>query len=161
MLSSQNQGGAAAGHDPVLQAVIADDLQAYNNASWVRSLNQSIQWVNDTSAMVTYRMRGSNESLSYVAQYTRFESMSKATKYVSSIDQGYNETNIFQLSNIPALTTASSLNTHQAYLSATKTSPATIAFIKTQGDQETSPASYIIQVNDVVTTFNATLSKTS
>lgn len=161
-LLPQNQSGSAGiGHDAVLQAVIKDDLQAYNNASWVRSLNQSVQWVNDTSAMVTYRMSGSNESLTYTAQYTRFGSVSDATNYVSSINQGYNETDIRQLNSFPALTTASSFNTHQAYLSVTKTLPTTISWIKTQGDQPTSPASYITQVNDVVTTFNATLSRTS
>ena len=156
----QNPAGQG-GHDAVLQAVIQDDLQAYNNASWVRSLNQSIQWINDTSAMVTYRMGGSNLSLSYTAQYTKFGSVTEATAYVNSINQGYNETNIVQLLNYPALTTASSMNTHQAYLSVTKNAPTTISWIKTQGDQPTSPASYIIQVNDVVTTFNATLSRTS
>ena len=159
-LLPQNRSGSA-GHDAVLQAVIEDDLQAYNNVSSVRQLNQSIQWVNDTSAMVTYRMSGSNLSLSYTAKYTRFGSVAEASAYVSSINEGYNETSIVQQANFPALTTASSYNTHQAYQSITHNLPTPISYIKTQGDQPTSPASYIIQVNDVVTTFNATLSRTS
>jgi hypothetical protein len=159
-LLPQNRSGST-GHDAVLQAVMEDDLQAYNNVSWVRQLNQSIQWVNDTSAMVTYRMSGSNLSLSYTAQYTRFGSVAEASAYVRSINQGYNETSIVQQANFPALTTASSYNTHQAYQSVAHNLPTTISYIKTQGDQPTSPASYIIQVNDVVTTFNATLSRTS
>jgi outer membrane murein-binding lipoprotein Lpp len=90
--SKQNQSTSqAASHDPVLQAVINDDFQAYNNASWVRTLNplnQSIQWVNATTATVTYKVGGTNVSLTYSAQYTKFASASDASNYVSSINQG-------------------------------------------------------------------------
>ena len=71
---STSQSASSTTHDPVLQAVINDDLQAYNNASWVRTLNQSIQWVNATTAMVTYRVTNPNESLAYTAQYVKFAS---------------------------------------------------------------------------------------
>ncbi|HYC20298.1 MAG TPA: hypothetical protein VEF35_06765 [Candidatus Bathyarchaeia archaeon] len=162
--NTQNQSTSQSGsttHDPVLQAVINDDLQAYNNASWIRTLNQTIQWINATNAMVTYKITNPNESLTYTAQYTKFASASDASNYVSSIGQGYNATTAAQLINLPALWTASSANTHESYLSVTNRLPSTTAYIKMQGDQPTSPASYIIQVNDVVTTFNATLQQAS
>jgi outer membrane murein-binding lipoprotein Lpp len=161
--STQNtsQTASSTTHDPVLQAVINDDLQAYNNATWVRTLNQSIQWVNATTAMVTYRVSNQNESLVYTATYTKFSSVSDASNYVSSINQGYNATTAVELTNFPALTTASSTNTHQSYLSVTGSLPSTNSYIKMQGDQPTSPASYIIQVSDVVITFNATLQEAS
>jgi outer membrane murein-binding lipoprotein Lpp len=162
---STSQSASSTTHDPVLQAVINDDLQAYNNASWVRTLNQSIQWINATSAMVTYRVTNPNAkptlSLTYTAQYTKFASVFDASNYVTSIDQGYNATTAAELVNFPALTTASSTNTHQSYLSVTKSLPSTVSYIKMQGDQPTSPASYIIQVSNVVITFNATLNEGS
>jgi outer membrane murein-binding lipoprotein Lpp len=158
---STSQAASSTTHDPVLQAVINDDLQAYNNATWVRTLNQSIQWVNATSAMVTYRLGGTNESLTYTAQYTKFASASDASSYVSSINQGYNATTAAELTFFPALTTASSLNTHQSYLGVTQSLPSTNSYIKMQGDQPTSPASYIIQVGDVVIAFNTTLQQAS
>jgi hypothetical protein len=111
--------------------------------------------------MVTYRVAGTNESLTYTAQYTKFPSESDASSYVSSINQGYNATTAAELTFFPALTTASSINTHQSYLNVTNSLPSTNSYIKMQGDQPTSPASYIIQVNDVVITFNATLTETS
>jgi outer membrane murein-binding lipoprotein Lpp len=161
--STQNtsQSASSQTHDPVLQAVLNDDLQAYNNATWVRQLNQSIQWVNATSAMVTYRVSNPNESLMYTAQYTKFASKSDASDYVNSINQGYNATTATELINFPALTTASSTNTHQSYLSVTGSLPSLNSYIKMQSDQPTSPASYIIQVGEVVITFNATLTETS
>ena len=161
--STQNtsQSASSTTHDPVLQAVINDDLQAYNNASWVRTLNQTIQWINATNAMVTYRVTNPNESLTYTAQYVKFASESDASNYVNSIDQGYNATTAAELVNFPALTTASSTNTHQSYLGVANSLPSTVSYIKMQGDQPTSPASYIIQVSDVVTTFNATLQQAS
>ena len=161
--STQNtsQSASSTTHDPVLQAVINDDLQAYNSATWVRTLNQTVEWVNATTAMVTYKMSGTNESLTYTAQYTKFASTSDATNYVNSISQGYNATTAAELEAFPALTTASSTNTHQSYLNVTNSLPSTNSYIKMQGDQPTSPASYIIQVGEVVTTFNATLQETS
>jgi len=157
--TSQSTNGTT--RDPVLQAVINDDLQAYNNATWVRTLNQSIQWINATSAMVTYRVTGQNASLTYTAQYTKFASESDASHYVNSIDQGYNATTIAEAVNFPALTIISSTNTHQSYLSVANSLPSTTSYIKMQGDQPTSPASYIIQVGDVVITYNATLQQAS
>jgi outer membrane murein-binding lipoprotein Lpp len=163
--STQNtsQSASSTTHDPVLQAVINDDLQAYNNASWVRTLNQTIQWINATNAMVTYKVGGTNVSLTYTAQYTKFASASDASNYISSINQGYNGTTTQQLLYDPVLTTASSGNTHQSYLSVANSPPSTFSYIKMPGEQPTyfSPASYIIQVGDVVTTFNATLQQTS
>ncbi|MGB9370356.1 MAG: hypothetical protein WCB79_00235 [Halobacteriota archaeon] len=160
---STSQSTSGTTHDPVLQAVINDDLQAYNNASWVRTLNQSVQWVNATTAMVTYRLGGTNRSLTYTAQYTKFASTSDANSYVSSINQGYNFTTAADLINNPVLTTASSGNTHQSYLSVANSLPSTVSYIKMQSEQPTffSPASYIIQVSEVVTTFNATLQQAS
>jgi hypothetical protein len=111
--------------------------------------------------MVTYRVAGTNESLTYTAQYTKFASVSDASNYVNSINQGYNATTAAELIGFPALTTASSANTHQSYLSVTKSLPSTSSYIKMQGDQPTSPASYIIQVGEVVITFNATLQQAS
>jgi len=158
---STSQAASSTTHDPVLQAAINDDLQAFNNATWVRSLNQSIQWVNATTATVTYRVSGTNRSLTYTAQYTKYASASDASNYVSSINQGYSATTAVQLINNPVLTTASSGNTHQSYLGVTNGLPSTVSYIKMQSDQPTSPASYIIQVGDVVTTFNATLQEAS
>ena len=158
---STSQSAGSTTHDPVLQAVINDDLQAFNNATWVRTLHQSIQWVNATTATVTYTMTGTNASLTYTAQYTKFASASDASNYVSSINQGYNATTAAELINNPVLTTASSYNTHQSYLSVRNSLPSTVSYIKMQGDQPTSPASYIVQVSDVVTTFNATLQEAS
>lgn len=161
--STQNtsQSASSTTHDPVLQAVISDDLQAYNGATWVRTLNQSIQWVNATTAMVTYRVAGTNESLTYTARSTKFASVSDASNYVNTINQGYNATTAAELIGFPALTTASSANTHQSYLSVTNSLPNTSSYIKMQGDQPTSPASYIIQVGEVVITYNATLQQAS
>jgi hypothetical protein len=158
---SASQSASSTTHDPLLQAVINDDLQAYNSATWVRTLNQSIQWLNATSAMVTYRITGSNESLRYAAKYIKFASTSDANNYVDSINKGYDTAALPQLQFFPALTTASSWNTHQNYVSVAKSPPTTNVLIKMQGDQPTSPASYIIQVGDAVITFNATLNRTS
>ena len=153
--ASQSTSGSTS-HDAVLQAVISDDLQAYNNAQWVRALNQSVQWINATTAMVTYRMSNPTQSLNYTATYTKFGSTSLASNYVSSINQGYNSTSAAQLIGFPALTTASSLNDHKNYLNVTQSLPSTNSYIKMALNSPTAPASYIIQVDDVVITFNAT-----
>lgn len=155
--SAQSTSGGTS-HDAVLQAVISDDLQAYNSAQWVRSLNQSVQWVNATTAMVTYKMSNQNRSLNYTANYTKLGSIAKANEYVSSVSQGYNATSAAQLIGFPALTTASSLNEHKHYLNTTQSLPSTNSYIKMERDSPTAPASYIIQVDDVVITFNATFS---
>jgi outer membrane murein-binding lipoprotein Lpp len=143
-------------HDAVLQAVISDDLQAYDSAQWVRALNQSVQWVNATTAMVTYKMSNPTKNLNYTANYTRLGSIAKASEYVSSISQGYNATSAAQLIGFPALATASSLNEHKYFLNVTQRLPSTNSYIKMERDSPTAPASYIIQVDDVVITFNAT-----
>lgn len=155
--SAQSTSGGTS-HDAVIQAVISDDLQAYNSAQWVRSLNQSVQWVNATTAMVTYKMSNQNRSLNYTANYTKLGSIAKANEYVSSVSQGYNATSAAQLIGFPALTTASSLNEHKHYLNTTQSLPSTNSYIKMERDSPTAPASYIIQVDDVVITFNATFS---
>src|SRR5659263_328537 len=121
--SAQSTSGGTS-HDAVIQAVISDDLKAYNSAQWVRSLNQSVQWVNATTAMVTYKMSNQNRSLNYTANYTKLGSIAKANEYVSSISQGYNATSAAQL-GFPALTTASSLNEHKHYLNVTQSLPST------------------------------------
>jgi hypothetical protein len=156
--ASQSTSGSIS-HDTVLQAVIRDDLQAYNSSQWVRALNQSVQWVNATTAMAIYRISGQNVSLNYTATYTRFGSTSKASDYVSSINQGYNASSASQLIGFPALTTASSSNDHKSYFNVTQRMPSTNSFIKMERDSPTAPASYIIQVDDVVITFNATLNR--
>ncbi|HEX7514605.1 MAG TPA: hypothetical protein VF393_03350 [archaeon] len=154
--SAQSTSGGTS-HDAVLQAVISDDLQAYNSTAWVRSLYQSPpQWVNATTAMVTYKMSNPTQSLNYTANYTKLGSIAKANEYVSSISQGYNATSAAQLIGFPALTTASSLNEHKHYLNVTQSLPSTNSYIKMERDSPTAPASYIIQVDDVVITFNAT-----
>jgi hypothetical protein len=152
--AKSTSGGTS--HDAVIQAVISDDLQAYNSAQWVRSLNQSVQWVNATTAMVTYKMSNQNRSLNYTANYTKLGSFAKANEYISTISQGYNATSAAQLIGFPALTTASSLNEHKNYLNITQSLPSTNSYIKMERDSPTAPASYIIQVDDVVITFNAT-----
>jgi len=154
--SAQSTTSGGTSHDAVIQAVISDDLQAYNSAQWVRSLNQSVQWVNATTAMVTYKMSNQNRSLNYTANYTKLGSIAKANEYVSSISQGYNATSAAQLIGFPALTTASSLNEHKHYLNITQSLPSTNSYIKMERDSPTAPASYIIQVDDVVISFNAT-----
>ena len=153
--SAQSTSGGTS-HDAVIQAVISDDLQAYNSAQWVRSLNQSVQWVNATTAMVTYKMSNQNRSLNYTANYTKLGSIAKANEYISTISQGYNATSAAQLIGFPALTTASSLNEHKNYLNITQSLPSTNSYIKMERATPTAPASYIIQVDDVVITFNAT-----
>jgi len=153
--SAQSTSGGTS-HDAVLQAVISDDLQAYNSAQWVRALNQSVQWINATTAMVTYKMSNPTASLNYTAEYTKLGSTSKANEYVSSISQGYNTASAAQLIGTPALATASSLNEHKHYLNVTQSLSSTNSYIKMERDSPTAPASYIIQVDDVVITFNAT-----
>jgi hypothetical protein len=106
--------------------------------------------------MVTYKMSNPTQSLNYTANYTKLGSIAKANEYVSSISQGYNATSAAQLIGFPALITASSLNEHKHYLNITQSLPSTNSYIKMERDSPTAPASYIIQVDDVVISFNAT-----
>ncbi len=155
-----NQSGAAAGHDKVVQAIIEDDQQAYVNATWTRSVNKTVQWLNDTTAMVTFKIGHSNATFQYTAKYQKFASASQASDYISTINQGYNSTNAVILISNPALTTASSINTHQNYQTVTNSTPITNSYIKLLREQPIE-GDYIIQVNDVVVTFHATYSTVS
>jgi uncharacterized protein YcfL len=155
---SANQSASqstATGHDKVVQAVIEDDQQSYVNATWTRSVNKSVQWQNDTTAMVTFRIGHSNATFQYTAKYQKFASTSQASDYISTINQGYNSTNAVVLMNNPALTTASSINTHQNYQTITNSTPTTNSYIKLLREQPIE-GDYIIQVNEVVITFHAT-----
>ena len=157
---SSNQSGTATGHDKVVQAVIEDDQQAYVNATWTRSVNKSVQWLNDTTAMVTFKIGHANTTFQYTAKYQKFASVSQASDYISTINQGYNSTNAVILLSNPALTTASSINTHQNYQTVTNSTPITNSYIKLLREQPIE-GNYIIQVNDVVITFHATYSTVS
>ena len=160
---SSNQSpsqSTATGHDKLVQAVIEDDRQAYVNATWTRSVNTSVQWQNDTTAMVTFRIGLSNGTFQYTAKYQKFASVAQASDYISSINQGYNNTNAVILLNNPSLTTASSINTHQNYQAVTNSTPITNSYIKLLREQPIE-GDYIIQVNEVVITYHALYSTTS
>jgi hypothetical protein len=157
---SSNQSGTATGHDKVVQAAIADDQKAYVDATWTRSVNKSVQWLNDTTAMVTFRIGYSNGTFQYTAKYQKFASASQASDYVNTINQGYNSTNAVLLLNNPVLTTASSINTHENYQNVTNSTPLTNSYIKLLREQPIE-GDYIIQVNDVVITYHATYSTVS
>jgi hypothetical protein len=155
--ASQSTG---AGHDKVVQAVIEDDQQAYINATWTRSVNKSIQWQNDTTATVTFRIGYDNATFLYTAKYQKFASTSEASNYISTINQGYNSTNAVTLTNNPALTTASSINTHQNYQTVANSTPITNSYVRLQREQPIE-GDYIMQVNEVVATFHATFNRVS
>jgi hypothetical protein len=160
---SSNQSASqstATGHDKVVQAVIEDDRQTYINATWTRSVNESVQWQNDTTAMVTFRIGYSNGTFQYTAKYQKFVSTSQASGYISTINQGYNSTNAVILMSNPALTTASSINTHQNYQTVANSTPTTNSYIKLLREKPIE-GDYIIQVNEVVITFHATYNTVS
>ncbi len=158
--ATANQGSVSANHDKVLQAVIDDDQQAYDNATWTRTVNKSVQWINDTTAMVTFKLGYSNTStLQYTAKYLKFADDTQASDYVSSINQGYNSTSALSLLNDIALTTASSVNTHQNYEKVTSRLPVTNAYERVSDQGSAYQGSYIIRVNEVVITYNATINK--
>jgi outer membrane murein-binding lipoprotein Lpp len=157
---SSNQSASqstATGRDKVVQAVIEDEKQAYVNATWTRQVRNSTQWLNDTTAMVTFTIGISNGTFQYTAKYQKFGSASQASDYISSINHGYNTTNAQELINLPPLTPASSLNTHQNYQQVTNSTPTTNSFIKLLREQPIE-ADYIVQVNEVVITYHATYS---
>lgn len=160
--ASSNQGSAGVNPNKVLQAVIDDDQQAYVNARWTRTVNKSVQWLNDTTAMVTFKLGYSNSStLQYTAKYLKFGDETQANDYVSSIDQGYNSTTAVSLMNDIALTTASSLNNHSNYERATDRLPVTNSYEKVNDAGSAYQGSYIIQVNEVVVTYNLTIPKSA
>lgn len=160
--ASANQASASANHDKVLQAVIDDDQQAYVNATWTRTVNKTVQWINDTTAMVTFKIGYSNSStLQYTAKYLKFSDDAQASDYVSSINQGYNSTSALSLMNDIALTTASSVNNHQNYDKVTGRLPTTNAYEKVTDQGSAYQGSYILRVNEVVITYNITVPKSA
>jgi len=144
------------GRDKILSAVIADDKQAYVNAVWTKTVNNDVQWTNDTSAMVTFRIGYSKGVLNYTAKYIKFPTISDANAFVKSISSGYNNTNALTLSSDPALTIATSGNTHENYKKVTNMSPTTLSYVKLVHEE---PAQYenqyIIQTGEVVATYDA------
>ncbi|MEI7826736.1 MAG: hypothetical protein WCI87_02935 [Euryarchaeota archaeon] len=160
---SSNQSASqstATGHDKIVQAVIEDDQQAYVNATWTRSVNKSVEWQNATTAKVTFKIGHTNATFQYTAKYQKFDSVSQANDYISTINQGYNSTNAIVLLSNPALTTASSINTHQNYQTVTNSTPTTNSYVRSLREQPIE-GDYIIQVNEVVITFRATYNTAS
>ncbi len=161
--SANQSASQPAGHDKVVQAVIEDDIQSYVNATWTRQVrNSTPQWLNDTTAMVTFTiLTNSNGTFQYTAKYQKFDSAPQASNVVASINQGYNVTSVQALAgNDPTLVTASSVNTHQNYARVTNSTLATNSYVKLLSDQQTAyRQSYIIQVNEVVVTFTATFNR--
>ena len=144
------------GHDKILLAVMDDDKQAYVNAIWTKTVNSDVQWTNDTSALVTFKLGYSKGVLNYTAKYVKFPTISDANSFVKSISSGYNNTNALTLSSDPALTTATSVNAHENYKKVTNTSPTTISYVKLVRDEPTQYENqYIIQTGEVVVTYDA------
>jgi len=144
------------GHDKILSAVINDDKQAYVKAVWTKTVNNDVQWNNDTSAMVTFKIGYSKGVLNYTAKYVKFPTISDANAFVKSISSGYNNTNALTLSSDPALTTATSVNTHENYKKVTNMSPTTLSYVKLVHDEPTQYENqYIIQTGEVVATYDA------
>jgi type II secretory pathway pseudopilin PulG len=149
--------------EKVIRAVIDDDIQTYVNASWTRQVrNSTPQWLNDTTAMVTFTiLTYTNETFQYTAKYQKFASAQDASNYVTSISQGYNATSVQALAgNDPTLVTAGSVNAHKSYEKVTNSTPVTNSWVKLLNDaQNAYRQSYIIQVNEVVITFSATFNR--
>lgn len=158
--TSVNQSSVTVNRDKVLQAVIDDDKQAYVNATWTLAVNNSIQWVNDTAALVTFKIGYANAStLQYTAKYLKFGSGAQASDYVNSTNRGYNSASAVLLKNDIGLTTATSLNSHQNYKKVTNRVPTVTVYENVRDAGSAYQGSYIIRVNEVVTTFNATVKK--
>jgi hypothetical protein len=159
---SSNETTSQSAH-AVLSAVINDDVQTYVNASWTREVRNSTPvWLNDTTAMVTFTIfTYTNQTFQYTAKYQKFASVQDASNYVTSINQGYNVTSVQALAgNDPTLATASSVNTHTNYGKVTNSTPVTSSYVKLLNDaQNAYKQSYIIQVNEVVITFDATFNR--
>lgn len=147
----------------LITAVIDDDKQTYVNSSWTRQVRNSTPvWLNDTTAAVTFQiLTYTNQTFMYTAKYQRFNSVQDASNYVASINQGYNVTSVQALAgNDPTLVTASSVNTHKNYEGVTNSTPVTSSYVKLISDAQTAyKQSYIIQVNEVVITFDATFNR--
>ncbi len=160
--ASAGQGAASGTHDKVLQAAIDDDQQAFVNSTLIRVVNKTVNWVNETTAMVTFKLVFySNATLQYTAKYLKFANDAQASDYVSSINHGYNSTTAMALLNDPALTTASSLNTHYNYEQVTNRLPTVNSYEKVTDQGRTYQGSYIIRFNEVVVTFNAVVDKSA
>jgi hypothetical protein len=148
------------GRDKVLAAIIDDNKQAYVRAAWTKTVNNDIQWINDTSALVTFKLGYSKGVLNYTAKYVKFPTIDNANAFVKSISTGYNNTNALTLSSDPALTTATSVNTHQNYRNITNTSPTTLAYVKlVRNEPSHYENQYIIQTGEVVITYDAVVQK--
>lgn len=159
---SSNQNTSQSAHT-LISAVIDDDIQTYVNSSWTRQVRNSTPvWLNDTTAMETFTiLTYTNQTFMYTAKYQKFASAQDASNYVASINQGYNVTSAQALAgNDPTLVTASSVNTHKNYEKTTNSTPITNSYVKLLNDaQNAYKQSYIIQVNDVVITFDATFNR--
>jgi len=159
-VTSASQNARTADYDKALQAVISDDEQAYVNAMWTRTVKKSIEWINDTAAKATFKLGYANSStLKYTAKYLKFANDEQARDYVNSINKGYNNASAASLKYDIGLTTATSLNNHQNYKKATSRLPSTNAQEKVRDDGSTYQGSYIVRVNEVVSTFNMTIMK--
>ncbi len=148
------------GHDKVLVAVIDDDKQAYVKAVWTKTVNNDVQWINDTAALVTFKVGYSKGVLNYTAKYVKFPTIDDANAFVKSISTGYNNANALTLSSDPALTTATSGNAHENYRTITNTSPSTLSYVKLVRNEPTQYENrYIIQTSEVVATYDAVVQK--
>lgn len=148
------------GHDKVLVAVIGDDKQAYVKAVWTKTVNNDVQWINDTAALVTFKVGYSKGVLNYTAKYVKFPTIDDANAFVKSISAGYNTTNALTLSSDPALTTATSGNAHENYRNITNANPTALSYVKLVRNEPTQYENrYIIQTSEVVTTYDAVVQK--
>ncbi len=162
LTASVNQDSITANHDKILQAVIDDDKQAYVNATWTLAVNNSVEWVNDTAASVTFKIGYANSStLQYTAKYLKFGRDAQASDYVNSTNDGFNSASAILLKNDIGLTTATSLNSHQNYKKVTNRVPTVTVHENVRDAGSAYQGSYIIRVNEVVTTFNATIKKST
>ncbi len=158
--ASVARSAASVHHDRILQAVIDDDQRAYVNATWTRTVNTSVQWINDTAAVVSFKLGYSNSStLHYTAHYRKFSSDAQARDYVASISRGYTSASAVLLKNDIGLTTATSLNNHQNYKDVTNRVPVVTVYAAVRDVGSAYQGSYIIRVSEVVTTFNVTVTK--
>ncbi|MGZ4915947.1 MAG: hypothetical protein ACXV45_04685 [Halobacteriota archaeon] len=159
-VTSVSQSATTTKDDKVLRAVINDDEQAYVSATWTRTVKKSIEWTNDTTAKVTFKLGYRNGStLQYTARYLKLANDEQASGYVRSINKGYNKASAASLKYDFGLTTATRLNHHQNYKNATSRLSTTNAYEKVRDDGSTYQGSYIVRVNEVVSTFNMTIVK--
>ncbi len=148
------------GRDKVLLAVIDDDKQAYVQARWTKTVNNDVQWINDTTALVTFKVGYSKGVLNYTAKYVKFPTIDDANAFVKSTSAGYNATNALTLSSDPALTTATSVNAHVNYRNVTNTSPTTLSYVKlVRSEPKEYENQYIIQTSQVVATYDAVVQR--